>query len=126
MFLGRVTNWTSVVGADVPFTTVINTNNKIVNRQGAIDLKRPAVWDIDATLVLTGVADDVIVSVWADGVETGAYAEATVTATTFTTVSLIDAVRTVLAQSPDVATISVRVDTAGVTVSGSIRVAYVD
>lgn len=125
MFLGRVTNWTSVVGQDIPFQTVRNTNTKILNNNGTLNITRAGIWNIDANITLTGVDDDVIVSVYADGVETGSYAEASVTAAGFQNVSIIDAVRTVLVNAPDTATIGLRVDTAGVTVSGTIRVEYV-
>lgn len=125
MFLGRVTNWTSVVGQNIPFITIKNSNNKIANNSGAIQLLRKGWWDLDASLVLTGVADDVIVSVYADNAEDGTYAEASVTAAGFTTVSLTDAIHTILTRYPDVATIGIRVDTAGVDVSGQVRIAYV-
>lgn len=124
MFLGRVDSWTSVVGTDIPFTTVRNTNNKIKNNNGTLSLLKTGNWNIDASLVLTGVADDVIVTVLADGQETGAYAEATTTAAGFVTVPIVDAVRTALSRFPEAARISLRVDTAGVTVSGTIRVEY--
>lgn len=125
MFLGRVTNWTSVVGTDIPFTTVRNTNTKILNNNGTLNVRKQGIWNIDASLTLTGVASDVIVSIYADGVETGSYAETTLTASSFENVSIVDAIRTVLVNAPDTATISLRVDTAGVTVSGTIRVEYV-
>lgn len=125
MFLGRVTNWTSVVGQNIPFLTIKNSNNKIANNSGEIQLLRKGWWDLDASLVLTGVADDVIVSVYADGQEDGAYSEASVTATGFVTVPLVDAIHTVLTKYPDVATIGIRVDTAGVDVSGQVRIEYV-
>lgn len=125
MFLGRVTNWTSVVGTAIPFATVKNTNNKITNNNGVLSLNTRGIWDIDASIVLTGVAADVIVSVYADGIETGSYAQATVTATDFVTVPIVDAVTTALTQYPDAANISLKVDTAGATVSGTLKVEYV-
>lgn len=125
MFLGRVTNWTSVVGQNIPFLTIKNSNNKIANNSGEIQLLRKGWWDLDASLVLTGVAADVIVSVYADGQEDGAYAEASVTADGFTSVPLTDAIRTIATRYPDVATIGIRVDTAGVDVSGQVRIEYV-
>lgn len=126
MFVGTITNWVSVVGQNIPFVTELNTNTKINNNSGLIGLKRGGYWNVDASMTLTGVDDDVIVSLFADGVEkVTTYAEATVTAAGFTTVSLTDAIRTVLSQTDDVATIALRVDTAGVTVNGKIRVEYV-
>lgn len=126
MFLGRVNDWVSVVGTDIPFITEMNTNSKISNDNGLIRLKKAAVWNIDASVVLSGLADSgVIVSVWADGVETGAFAEATVTADGFVTVPITDAIKTAVSRVNDYARISLRVDTAGVTVSGTLKVSYV-
>ena len=127
MFIGRVTNWTSVVGTAIPFATVINSNNKISNNNGVISLKRPALWDIDGTITLTGVTGEIIVSVWADGVETGAFAETELTTdVAIQTVPIKDVVRTVIDQYPNVANIELRVDTAGVTTSGTLTVSYID
>ena len=126
MFLGRINDWTSVVGQDIPFATVINTNNKVLNNNGTILLRKPGYWNVDASLELTGVTGEVIVSVYADGVETGSFAESNLaTAASIRNVGIVDAIRTVLVNVPDTANISLRVDTAGVTVSGTIRVEYV-
>lgn len=122
MFLGRVLDWTSVLNTPIPFLTVKNTNGKISNNSGTISLNTSGIWNIDASIVMTGVADTVNVSVLADGVATGAFAEATLTATGYTTVPIVDAVKTVLASYPNVAKISLQLDTAGVTVSGTIRI----
>lgn len=124
MFLGNVTNWTAVVGADVPFTTELNTNGKIRNSAGEISILERGLWDIDASLVVTGVVGTVTVQLFADGVAVPTtFASATLDlATDFQTISLTDTIRTIFAQYPDVANISVRVDTAGVVVSGKIRV----
>lgn len=122
MFLGRVTGWTSVVGQYIPFLTVKNTNSKITNSNGLLSLRTGGLWDIDAAITLSGVAGNVTVSVLADGVATGATARATTTAAGFVTVPIVDAIRTVLAQYPNVAKIGLQLDTAGVTVSGTLRV----
>ena len=122
MFLGRVTGWTSVVGQYIPFQTVKNTNSKITNSNGILSLRKGGLWDIDAALTLSGVAGNVIVSVLADGVATGETVTATTTADGFVTVPIVDAIRTVLAQYPNVANVGLQIDTAGVTVSGTLRV----
>jgi len=122
MFLGRVTGWTSVVGQYIPFLTEKNTNGKITNSNGLLSLRTGGLWDIDVAITMTGVAGDVTVSVLADGVATGATATATTTAAGFVTVPIVDAIRTVIAQYPNVATIGLQLDTAGVTVSGTLRV----
>ena len=122
MFLGRVTGWTSVVGQYIPFQTVKNTNSKITNSNGLLSLRTGGLWDIDAALTLSGVAGTVVVSVLADGVATGTTVTATTTAAGFVTVPIVDAIRTVLAQYPNVANVGLQIDTAGVTVSGTLRV----
>lgn len=122
MFLGRVTGWTSVVGQYIPFQTVKNTNSKITNSNGLLSLRTGGLWDIDAALTLSGVAGNVVVSVLADGVATGATVTATTTAAGFVTVPIVDAIRTVLAQYPNVANVGLQIDTSGVTVSGTLRV----
>ena len=122
MFLGQVTGWTSVVGQYIPFQTVKNTNSKITNSNGLLSLRTGGLWDIDAALTLSGVAGNVVVSVLADGVATGATVTATTTAAGFVTVPIVDAIRTVLAQYPNVANVGLQIDTAGVTVSGTLRV----
>lgn len=122
MFLGRVTGWTSVVGQYIPFQTVKNTNSKITNSNGLLSLRTGGLWDIDAALTLSGVAGNVVVSVLADGVATGTTVTATTTAAGFVTVPIVDAIRTVLAQYPNVANVCLQIDTAGVTVSGTLRV----
>lgn len=122
MFLGRVTGWTSVVGQYIPFQTVKNTNSKITNSNGLLSLRTGGLWDIDAALTLSGVAGDVVVSVLADGVATGTTVTATTTAAGFVTAPVVDAIRTVLAQYPNVANVGLQIDTAGVTVSGTLRV----
>lgn len=122
MFLGRVTGWTSVVGQYIPFQTVKNTNSKITNSNGLLSLRTGGLWDIDAALTLSGVAGDVVVSVLADGVATGTTVTATTTVAGFVTVPVVDAIRTVLAQYPNVANVGLQIDTSGVTVSGNLRV----
>lgn len=127
MFLGNVTNYTNVVGTDIPFTTELNTNTKVRNSAGEISLLDRGLWDIDASIILTGVAGDITVQLFVDGVaKPTTIAVATLDAAAdFATVPITDTVRTIFASYPDVANISLRVDTAGVIVSGKIRVEYV-
>ena len=87
-----------------------------------LSLRTGGLWDIDAALTLSGVAGNVVVSVLADGVATGTTVTATTTAAGFVTVPIVDAIRTVLAQYPNVANVGLQIDTAGVTVSGTLRV----
>ena len=127
MFIGSVTNWTSVVGTDIPFITELNSNNKISNTNGLIRLRTNGYWNVDASLTLSGVTGEVIVSLFADGVEkVTTYAETTLTADVLeANVSITDAIKTILDRNPDIATISLRVDTPNVVVNGKLRVEYV-
>lgn len=127
MFIGSITNWTSVVGTDIPFITELNSNNKISNTNGLIRLRTNGYWNVDASLTLSGVTGEVIVSLYADGVEKPTtYAETTLTADVLeANVSITDAIKTILDRNPEIATIALRVDTPGVTVNGKIRVEYV-
>lgn len=126
MFTGSVTNWTSVIGTDIPFVTEINSNNKVTNNNGLISLNKAGYYNVDATIVLVGTGE-VIMSMFADGVEVPTtFGEVELTTDVgIGTISITDAVKCVLAQYPNVGTISLRVDTAGVSVSGKIRVEYV-
>lgn len=127
MFIGTITNWTSVVGTDIPFITELNSNNKISNTNGLIRLRTNGYWNVDASLTLSGVTGEVIVSLYADGTEKPTtYAETTLTADVLeANVSITDAIKTVLDRNPEIATIALRVDTPGVTVNGKLRVEYV-
>lgn len=127
MFLGNVTNWTSVVGQNIPFTTVLNTNNRTKNDNGLISFKRSGYYNIDCALNLVG-AGEVIVSVIKDGVEDPTtYAETEITTDVADgNVAIVDAIKVVLNRNiDDLATIALRVDTAGITVSGKLRIEYV-
>lgn len=127
MFIGNITNWTSVVGRDIPFITELNTNRKISNENGLIRLRTNGYWNVDASLTLSGVTGEVIVSLFENGTEKATtYAETTLTADVLeANVSLTDAIKTILDENPNIATISLRVDTPNVVVNGKIRVEYV-
>lgn len=125
MFLGRVNNYTSVANQPIPFATVLNTNDKIANNLGVISLRKGGIWNVDASITVTGVVGDIVATLYADGVATNAAQTASLGATTdFATIPLSEAVRTVLASYPDVANISIGLGTAGLTVNGSLRVEY--
>ena len=122
MFLGRVTNYTNVVGADIPFLTELNTNAKTRNSGGEIAILERGLWNIDASIELTGVAGDIEVQLLADGVVRDTRSASLTDATDFQSVSFADAIRVIFAQYPDTADISMRVDTDGVIVNGKIRI----
>lgn len=122
MFLGRVTNWTSVVGTDIPFLTELNTNTKTRNASGVVSILERGLWNIDASIEVTGVAGDIEIQLLADGVVRDTRSTSLTDATDFGVVSFDDAIRVIFAQYPDTATISMRVDTAGVVVNGKLRI----
>lgn len=122
MFLGRVTNWVSVVGTDIPFITELNTNLKTRNTAGEVAILESGLWNIDASLELTGVVGNIVIDLLADGVVRDSRTVTLDLVTDFANVSFADAVRVLLSNFPNIADISMRVDTAGVTVNGKLRV----
>lgn len=123
MFLGRINNYVTVANTAIPFVTDINSNAKTSNSVGVVSIRRPGYYLVDTDLTISGVAGDIVATIYADGVATDATATASLgAATDFANLSITDAVRVAIAQFPDVATISVVLDTAGVTVNGSLRV----
>lgn len=123
MFLGRIADYTTVAGVAVPFASVINSNARTINNAGVVSIRKPGYYIVDADLTVTGVAGDIVATIYVDGVATPVTATASLTAATdFANLSISDAVRVAFSQFPDVATISVVIDTAGVVVDGSFRV----
>lgn len=122
MFLGRVTNFTNVVGTDIPFLTELNTNTKTRNASGVVSILERGLWNIDSSIEVTGVAGDIEIQLLADGVVRDTRSTSLTDATDFGVVSFDDAIRVIFAQYPDTATISMRVDTAGVVVNGKLRI----
>jgi len=126
MFLGTVTGWTSALNTDVPFATKINSNAKVTNTNGLISLNRTGLWNVDTMLVVTGVTGNVSAQIYADGVaDPTAIATDTIDTSGTATLNITDAVRTVVASYPNVGQISVRLSVASATVTGQIRVEYV-
>lgn len=125
MITGNVSNWTSIVGTDVPFVTVTKTNNKVSNNNGVFSILRSGIYDIDANLIVGGVAGDITATLYADGEATDVIAQTSLAETSsLATLPLTDAIKVVFAMLPSVATVSVRLDTAGLNVSGNIRIQY--
>lgn len=122
MFLGRVTNYTNVVGTDIPFLTELNTNTKTRNSAGVISILERGLWNIDASIEVTGVAGNIEVQLLADGVVRDTRTTTLAGATDTQSVSFADAIRVIFAQYPDVATISMRVDVADAIVNGKLRI----
>lgn len=122
MFLGRVINWVSVVGTDIPFVTELNTNLKTGNSNGEVSILERGLWNIDASIEVTGVVGNITVELLADGVVRDSRTTTLDLATDIQSVSFADAIRVVMANYPNVANISMRVGTAGVTVNGKLRI----
>ena len=126
MFLGTISNWTSVVGSDVPFATKINSNNKITNNGGVLSLNKVGYWNIDVNLVVSGAVGDVTATLYEDGVASPtAFSTITLASGGTGTLNIPDAVRTTFAEFPQFGTISVRFSQPNVIANGQIRVEYV-
>lgn len=126
MFLGTINQTTSVANTNIPIATQFNTNRKIVNNttNNTIELRKAGIYNIDGWLTLFGVAGDIDVNVYADGTLRDTITATTASATDYVTVPIVDAVRAVIANYPQVAEVSIQVGTAGVTLAGLIRVEY--
>lgn len=126
MFLGTITQTTSVADTNIPITTVMNTNRKVVNNttSNVLDIRKQGIYNIDGWLELYGATGDVDVNIVADGNILRSETVTLATATTYVVVPIADAVKCVLASYPQVANISIQVGTSGLTLSGLIRVEY--
>lgn len=126
MFKGTIANGTSVANADIPFVTALNTNDRTSNNNGVISLHKAGYYNVDATLTVAGVSGNIVATLYADGVATDTQVADTLDDTSdIATLSLTDAIRVVQAQYPNVGNISIRLNTAGLSVSGRIIVEYV-
>lgn len=124
MFLGRVSNWSSVTGTDVPFTTIRNTNCKLSNNNGLITFNKAGNYNLDGALVVSGIAGNVTATVYADGVATSNVVTVSLAETTdYGVIPIVDAINVTKAQYPSVGTISIRMS-AGATVNGNLRIEY--
>lgn len=122
MFLGRVTDYTTIANTAVNFTTVKNSNGKITNNSGVLSFRKPGYYMLDVDLSVTGVTGDITATIFADGVATPTTATVSLTAATdYANLSITDAITVAFSQFSDVATISVVIDTPGVVVDGTIR-----
>ena len=126
MFLGRINDFvTTSANQIIPFITKINSNKNTSNSAGVISLRKAGYYNLDANLYISGVAGVVTATVYADGVPTDNVASATTAVAGVASLSLTDVIRAAISQFPDVATISIVLDTAGVSVDGTVRVEYV-
>lgn len=126
MFLGNINQVASVANQNIPINTLISTNRKIVNNNtsNTLELRKVGIYNIDGWLTVSGVAGNIDVEVWADGVLRDSISATTTETTDFVTIPIVDAIKAVTANYPEVANISIRVDASGYTLAGLIRVEY--
>lgn len=126
MFLGNFSVANSEANANIAINTLIATNRKVVNDTATNTLKltKAGIYNIDGWVTLSGDTGTFAVLIFADGSLRDSIAVTTTADDQFVTVPIVDAVRAVLASYPEVADISLRVDTGGLTLDGVIRVEY--
>lgn len=127
MFLGRINYTPSVADTNIPITVEFNTNNKIGFRSttNEITFRKTGLYNIDGALFVTGVAGDAGITLLADGEVRRTFGVTLANADDVATVPIIDAVRVIAEQFPSIGTISIQTDLAGLTLTGDIRVEYV-
>ena len=126
MYKGRITTPITVTaGTDIPFTTAWATLPTLPDTTDAmVRLLQPGIYDVNVSLVITGVGGDAVTAqLYADGVAIPeAVATSTATGTTeLITLSITDAVRTVMSLMPNVVDLSVRL-TEDATVNSGVAI----
>lgn len=127
MFVGTIENYTSVANANIPIRTELSTNRKVVNDTTAnvLEIRKPGIYKVDGYLQLIGVAGDVDINILHDGLPVRELTVTLASATTVVLVPLVDAFRCITAQYPNIGSISIQTDTAGVTIDGLVTVEYI-
>ena len=134
MFLGQIDNYLVPVGEAntiIPIKTIVNTNDKIVNKKGVLSFLKSGNYDVDASIsVSADSTQNVTVSIFTDdGVRRSVIA--TIPTSPSDTdlgtanVSLVDAIKIILTKYCSIANIYIGVDQSNVTVNGYIRVEYI-
>lgn len=126
-FVGTISNVTSVANTNIPITTELSTNRKVVNNTASnvLEIRKPGIYKVDGYLQLLGVAGDVDINILHDGVVARELTVTIASATAVTLVPLADAFRCITAQYPNVGNISIQTNTAGLTIDGLISVEYI-
>lgn len=127
MFAGRIENVTSVANQNIPIITELSTNRKVINNtiSNVIEIRKPGIYKADGYLQVLGTTGDVSFYIMHD---TEQAREITVTLASATAVSVIpldDVFRCVFSQYPNIGSISIQTDTAGLTIDGFISVEYI-
>lgn len=127
MFLGRIDYTPSVVNTNIPIEVEFNTNNKIGyrNTTNEITFRKTGLYNIDGAIFITGAAGDVGITLLVDGEERRTFGATLAEADSVATVPIIDALRVVADQYPSIGRIALQTDIAGLTLTGDIRVEYV-
>lgn len=127
MFLGRINNTPTVADVNIPIAVEFNTNSKI-GYNGTTDeivLRKPGLYNVDGAITATGVAGDVDIDIIADGAIRRTFTATLAAADDFVTIPIIDALRVVYDEFQNVADLSLQTSLAGLTLTGVIRVEYV-
>ena len=127
MFLGRINNTPTVADTNIPILVEFNTNSKI-GYNGTTDeivLRKPGLYNVDGAITATGVAGDVDIDIIADGAIRRTFTATLAAADDFVTIPIVDALRVVYDEFQNVADLSFQTSLAGLTLTGVIRVEYV-
>ncbi len=134
MFLGEINNYlipTGEANTIIPIRTLMNTNDKILNKQGIISFMKSGKYNIDASISVSAEdTQNATVSIFTDdGVRRSVVATIPVPPNDdepgVANVSLVDAINVVLTKYFTFANIYIGVDQSDVTVNGYIRIEYV-
>lgn len=134
MFVGQIDNYlvpTGMANTVIPIRTLVNTNDKLVNKQGIISFLKDGNYNVDATISVSAAdSQNVNVSIFTDdGIRKSVLATIPAAPTGEDTgtanVSLVDEIKVVLTKYFNVANIYIAVDQSDVTVNGYVRVEYV-
>ena len=134
MFLGQIDNYLVPVGEAntiIPIKTIVNTNDKIINKKGVLSFLKSGNYDVDASISVSADSiQNVTVSIFTDdGVRRSVIATIPTspsdTELGTANVSLVDAIKVVLTKYCSIANIYIGVDQSNVTVNGYIRVEYI-
>lgn len=126
MYLGNFTVANSVANQNIPINTKISTNRKIVSNPSSdvLELREAGIYNIDGWVTLTGTATTGTVDIYADDSYRDAIAFTIPADNDSVTVPIVDAVRAILTKYPQTANISLRVSEGGLSLTGVIRVEY--
>lgn len=126
MFLGNFDVANSVANTNIPIKTLTSTNRKITNNttSNVLELRKAGVYNVDGWATISGPAGVVELNIFADNVLRDTITGSISADNEFITLPIVDAVRAVIDRYPQVANISIQVGTGGLTLSGLIRVEY--